>query len=309
MSTYSEQVNIILQTKLVPQMQSLSMDVAKYEPYSYTSTTLEDRKRQLDYYSMIYDFLSEYVTGAEELTNAKLINVIRLLDPPTRERKATNYLNISNVLPNVLPGFELFLGENRYTSQTVIEPGTFTTITIYYTPAMLVTGTKSMELQSPAMVCDGYTLVVPNYYIPFELGGTSLVLYITASGNEFSSESRTFTIPINYMTDRTFYYGVGAPGLGASQIQALTSFIAEKSDKTLTFSPNSQIYYFAYPATYGYLTTILDHNGFDMTSDFAVDTISFTLVAPNYPTGTQDYYVYSYDLPTIQNNFNITFKF
>jgi hypothetical protein len=309
MSIYSEQVNIILQTKLIPLMQSLSLSVAKCEPYSYTNTSLEDQKRQLNYYSMVYDFLYEYSVGNEELTNAKLINVIRLLDPPTKEKKATNYLNIGNSIPNSTPGFELLLNNSAVTSHTVIEPGSTITITIIYTPDKLITGAKKLLLDTPTMGCDGFVLTIPNYYIPYSVGGTYLELDITSYEDSIVLLNQIFTILIAYMTDRTFYYGVGAPGLNASQIQSLTSFIAERGDKTLVFSPNSQLYYFAYPATYGALTSILDHNGFDMTSDFACDTVEFTLAAPNYPTGTQDYYVYSYDLPTIQNDFNITFKF
>jgi hypothetical protein len=309
MSVYSEQTQYIIQTKLIPLMQSLVLNVSLCEPYSYTSTSLEEQKRQLDYYSMVYDFLYEYTTGAEELTNAKLINVIRLLDPPTMERKAGNFLQIKTTDPDAVPGYEVLINDLAINSQTILDPGSTITITIIYTPDRLINGRKTLDLVSPVMSCDGFTLVIPNYYIPYELAGTNLVLDVTSYEDNTELLNQVFTIPIAYMTDRLFYYGVGAPGLNAVQIQALSSLTSIREDTTLVFSPDSELYYFAYPAVYGALTYILDHNGFDMISDFTRSTVAFTLSAPNFPTGVQDYYVYSYDLPTIQTNFNITFKF
>lgn len=80
LSTYSKQINVVLRDRLVPKMEHLSSEVARIEPYSYSSTILEDNKRQLDYYSIIYDFLYEYVNGCEEITNSKLTNITRLIN-------------------------------------------------------------------------------------------------------------------------------------------------------------------------------------------------------------------------------------
>ena len=311
MSTYSEQINAILQDNLIPKMRVLSMDIAKYEPYSYTSTTLEDRRRQLDYYSMLYDFLYEYATGSEELTSAKLTNIVRLLEPPSREKKSFNWVGYRPI-EKPYTGFKFYVNDLEVTDQTLLEPGTLITITVKYVSYTTIpVGAKRMDMVQPAVAStSGTTIILANYLIPYSLAGSVLPveveLYI--DGNFYTD--RDININVGYMTtNKVFYYGVGAVGLTPAQIQGLTMVIEPKSSKTFKFSPDSEVFYFAYPASYGLLTSILDHNGFDMISDFLQTTENFTLAIPNYPSGIQSYYVYEYDMITIQNNFNITFNF
>ena len=120
MSTYSDQINVVINERLLPKMQNLSMQIANIEPYSYSSTELEDYKRQLDYYSMIYDFLNEYALGTEELDNAKLVNIVRLVDAPSQERKSSNYLStsISKAL-KAKTGYKLYLNKTEITPDTI----------------------------------------------------------------------------------------------------------------------------------------------------------------------------------------------
>lgn len=103
-----------------------------------------------------------------------------------------------------------------------------------------------------------------------------------------------------------FYYGVGAQSLTGAQIAALTKLVVGVGDQTLSFSPSSQVYYFAYPASYANLTRILDQNGFDITADFTLrNPVSIT----GLDATAQNYKVYEFNNPTTQTNFNLTFDF
>lgn len=107
-----------------------------------------------------------------------------------------------------------------------------------------------------------------------------------------------------------FYYGVGAPGLTVSEVQQLTKEVVSKSNKDYIFSPSSQVYYFAYPASYGELTSILDTNGFEIIGDFTKRAETFTLNGAYFKnTVPVSYLVYEFNNLTTQNDFNITFKF
>lgn len=105
------------------------------------------------------------------------------------------------------------------------------------------------------------------------------------------------------------YYGVGAIGLSVAEIQQLTMVNVAKGDKAYNFSPTSQVFYYAYPASYGDLTSILDDNGFETISDWVKTTRSFTSNPPYYTYSTTDYNVYEFDHITTQVDFTNTFKF
>ena len=102
-----------------------------------------------------------------------------------------------------------------------------------------------------------------------------------------------------------FYWGVGAKNLTPAQIQALTKRIEQKSNKTVTTSPNNEVYYFAYPASYGQLTSILDPNNFETIGDYTLRTENFTMLDGS----TVQYYVYEFNNLTSQNNFTIQYIF
>jgi hypothetical protein len=102
-----------------------------------------------------------------------------------------------------------------------------------------------------------------------------------------------------------FYYGVGAVGLTGAQVAALTKLVATVGSKTEAFAPTVEVYYFAYPASYASLTSIIDGNGFNITADW-------TLHNPVSITGAdgtaQNYKVYEYNnLNSVSQN--ITFNF
>lgn len=98
-----------------------------------------------------------------------------------------------------------------------------------------------------------------------------------------------------------YFYGVGASGVG---ITNLTKSISVKSDKTFSFTTNNNFIYFAYPASYGSLTSIKDSNGFENISGF--DKITTQLAVES---GAVDYIIYQSKAPSTQSNFVLTFKY
>lgn len=98
-----------------------------------------------------------------------------------------------------------------------------------------------------------------------------------------------------------YFYGVGASGVG---ITNLTKSISVKSDKTFSFTTNNNFIYFAYPKSYGSLTSIKDSNGFENISGF--DKITTQLAVES---GAVDYIIYQSKAPSTQSNFVLTFKY
>ena len=202
MSTYSDQINVVINERLLPKMQNLSMQIANIEPYSYSSTELEDYKRQLDYYSMIYDFLNEYALGTEELDNAKLVNIVRLVDAPSQERKSSNYLStsISKAL-KAKTGYKLYLNKTEITPDTIITPGTVISITVIYTDTTYKSGDQSIHLTSGVLdeTSDGWTISIQNKIIPLSLDGTTLTIFAQAKlDGAVVNAGQTYTIPIGH---------------------------------------------------------------------------------------------------------------
>lgn len=117
--------------------------------------------------------------------------------------------------------------------------------------------------------------------------------------------STTTSSGITYTFVYPFYYGVGAQGLTCAQVQALTKSVKTKSNTTVVTSPVSQVYYFAYPASYGNLTSILDTNLFETISDYTKRTVSCTML----DSTTQTYYIYEFGNLTTQTNFSNQYKF
>lgn len=144
---------------------------------------------------------------------------------------------------------------------------------------------------------------------------TDVVKTVTAQSNVWKIEGKntkdqTFSETFTVVWYDPFYYGVGNKNLTVSQVQQLTKSVTAKGNKTFSFSPNNQVYYFAYPQSYGLLVSILDTNGFEIKNDFTVRSETFT---PNETyfknTVNVPYYVYEFNNLTTQTNFNITFKF
>ena len=116
------------------------------------------------------------------------------------------------------------------------------------------------------------------------------------TSSAFDSISYSFVYP--------FYYGVGAPGLSPASIRStFGATITGAGDKTYAFAPTSQVYYFAFPQSYGTLTRILDWNGFDITADFTVRSELLT----GLDASAQSYYIYEFNNLVSHSAQNLTF--
>lgn len=128
---------------------------------------------------------------------------------------------------------------------------------------------------------------------------TSYFARVTDGINTVQSNTITFTEVYPY------YYGVGAPGLSAASVGGLTKYvIANTATVARQFSPTAQVYYFAYPASYPALTSILDTNGFETIGDWSVSTGNITGLDGN----AVSYRIYEFNNLTTQVNFTNTFK-
>jgi len=139
-----------------------------------------------------------------------------------------------------------------------------------------------------------------NYTDTDSVGVTSSWSARAADGTS-TTTSNSLTVTFVY----PIYVGVGAPGLTPAQIQGLTKLVKTQSDTAVTSSPNSEVYYFAAPASYGDLTSILDENSFETISDYTKRTENFTMLDAT----SQSYYVWEFDNITTQTAFLNTYKY
>jgi hypothetical protein len=105
--------------------------------------------------------------------------------------------------------------------------------------------------------------------------------------------------PVTY----PYYYGSGDPGLTPVQIQALSEDMSARGDKTYNYTLDMEVYYIAYPASYGLLSKILDINGFETINGWA-----YRLENLDIDGVPISYLVYEFQHITTQVNFNNTFK-
>lgn len=83
-------------------------------------------------------------------------------------------------------------------------------------------------------------------------------------------------------------------------LASATKILQKKGDKTITYNTNNQRAVFAYPASYGALSKIVDPNGFDVTGTFGRTTVTLS------GRGIE-YYVYENSAFTA-TGFKFTFK-
>lgn len=103
-----------------------------------------------------------------------------------------------------------------------------------------------------------------------------------------------------------YYYGVGAVALAAASVAGLTKqIITDQSSANRSFTPSvGNVYYFAYPAAYASLTSILDQNGFETIADWTLRTenitgldasaVSYKIYEFNNPVGVAGTYSYTF---------------
>lgn len=132
----------------------------------------------------------------------------------------------------------------------------------------------------------------------FSVEVTDTVVSGTGPTTATSNASFTFVYP--------YFNGAAAAGRNVAQIQALTkSVIANTATLARTMTAvNSDVFYFAYPQSYGALTSILDVNNFETLPDWTRTTRSFV----GLDTTSQSYYVYEFNNPVVAGSYQYTFK-
>ena len=71
--------------------------------------------------------------------------------------------------------------------------------------------------------------------------------------------------------------------LTETEIIALTKKLETKGTKTVDYTTSQSYMVFAYPKSYGAISSVIDQNGFNVTDSFTQSTITI---------GTVEYYVY-----------------
>lgn len=184
-------------------------------------------------------------------------------------------------------------------SPSLLEVGASADITFTWA----LSNTDFHDSYSQEIVVDGATPVPveksKNTYKKTALVGAtsattkSAVINITESGK--TTISKSVSITYHYPT----YIGVVANGTTVNEtlIKGLTKSIEWGKSKTSTLSQTNQLIVYAYPKSYGTLTSIKDGNGFEGIGGYTVSTIT---------VDGQEYYVYVQKLPATASS---TYKF
>lgn len=103
-----------------------------------------------------------------------------------------------------------------------------------------------------------------------------------------------------------YYAGAGVPSLTAANVALLTKLVIASTAsvvRTITAS-GGDVLYFAYPASYGALSSILDVNNFETINDWTLRTENITGLDGN----AVSYRIYEFDNPVAAGSYQYTFK-
>lgn len=138
------------------------------------------------------------------------------------------------------------------------------------------------------------------------------------SGIVWNSPDLTWRLEADYTTTGTVtrnrslnfvapsYWGSAAVGLNEAGIKAqLNQVLITNNNRSFTYNPTLERYYFVYPQAFGTISQILDPNNFDVTASFIQDTATFTLADG---VTTEPYYIYYSNADTTQTSFTLTFS-
>jgi hypothetical protein len=129
----------------------------------------------------------------------------------------------------------------------------------------------------------------------------NMTFYSQVDDGTSTVQSSTVSYPFVY----PYYYGAGAPGLAAAAVGALTKhIIASTASVNRTFvTNNGDVYYFAYPASYGALTSVKDENNFETFGDWTLTTANITGLDGN----PVSYRIYEFNNPVVAGSTDYTF--
>jgi hypothetical protein len=122
----------------------------------------------------------------------------------------------------------------------------------------------------------------------------------TGGPTTVTSNTVTYTFVYPYYSDN------GAVGLTAAAVGGLTkSVIASTATVNKTFTAaGGEVFYFAYLASYGALTSILDVNGFETISDWTLRTENIT----GLDATAQSYRIYEFNNPVVAGSYFYSFR-
>lgn len=103
----------------------------------------------------------------------------------------------------------------------------------------------------------------------------------------------------------TFYGATDIVPTTSNEITALTKLVRVKNDLAQLFTVDNKYIVYAYPSSFGDLTSIIDSNGFENITDFTKTTIEVTTTTGYNTT----YNVYTTNSKKTVDNFKFTFKF
>lgn len=122
-----------------------------------------------------------------------------------------------------------------------------------------------------------------------------------SKGNNYSSPLPSGSVNASKTLSfiQAYFYGA-SDSASVADFTGLTKSVTAKGQKTFNFTTNNQFMVFAYDSSYGNLKSIVDGNGFDVTSGWTKNTLTvdgFT------------YYVYVANSATTDTNAPFTFKY
>ena len=112
----------------------------------------------------------------------------------------------------------------------------------------------------------------------------------TATYNTDITTNKTFTLSasdgknnvsksVSYTFVSPYYVGVSSTDtLTETDIKALTKKVETKGSKTINYTTSQSYMVFAYPVSYGAISSIIDQNGFNVTDSFVRNTVTVNSV-------------------------------
>lgn len=125
---------------------------------------------------------------------------------------------------------------------------------------------------------------------------------VAGGGGPTTATSNTVTYSFVY----PYYVGAGAAGLSAAAVAGLTKLVISStstSNQTITATAG-QVFYFAYPASYGALTSILDVSNFETIADWTLRTENIT----GLDATAQSYRIYEFNNPVVAGSYYYSFR-
>lgn len=137
---------------------------------------------------------------------------------------------------------------------------------------------------------------------PTSVAATTTYTVNVSDGTSIPASSATVTFVYPFLYGQTV-------GTSINHYIDLTKLVQTKANKTVILNGSVQYFWFAFPATYGTLTQILDQNGFDVTSAFTLFPAVTVNSAGLDANWSISYNVYRTTLATTIVNAGYTFKF